>query len=744
MGRFPVLSLMYLYKSRALIAAYEQEYLKIGEYEVLNEPMEISSAFAARAGKCLRLYLNEIVSPVEMLLILDRVKHLKRVYPLTKPTAAVKGRLKSIYAIKYALNVSFEGDNIIIDRHPLSYGEKKKIATVCMCSALALTLAIVTPVTTIALMPPEGEVTRLSQIKFNSDKEYTLKRDIVVPENYKIERVNCAIKGDNHKLIFNKGASLGELYGKLSDVTIESYGDAVFTALSESAEIKGVTLNANVGVTSGQATALVAYVNYGTIDGVTVNVRGSVNAIAQDGEDDPAFGGIVGVNAFRSNQSYGKINNCTVNYSDFNLKGETSANASFGGVAGVNNGYLTDCKVTGSIIADTFDVAGICAVNGGLLSGDTNEADISQTSNETAWNPIACGIVLTNTYAVENCENKGKISSLSNCGQFDLPEGGEPSSSAAGIANISGGSAQAYIKNCTNSGDVESRADYINAYAAGVCVTTRCNIESCKNSGAVSGKSESGEASAGGVISKAYGLIVYTDYFYENYYVYGSASKLVNEGTVTAAGNGIAYAGGISARSCVNISGCYSVGDIDVLAGESYTGGIVGLCELGELDEIIFWGYIDGCISESKISVENKGESKAYIGGIAGFIKEKGVERQSQDENSETTTSYYGGGIKNCHSVNEYRSDNAVIGAIVGVCGVHIYEEETTVQNNLYSDNSIGAIAQTVDSDGSFSAAEDKGAEYKNKDEIKSSDEFNAILKSLGLNNRPNSIVKVK
>ncbi len=140
-GRFPVLSLMYLYKSRKLLSAYEAQFLEITNYKVVDEPIEISKKFTAKAGKCLRLYLNEVVSPLEMLLILDRTAHLKRAYPMTKVTStAVKGRLKSIYYIKYSLGVKFEGDSVVIDRRPLSYREKKNIMNICLCVLLAVVL----------------------------------------------------------------------------------------------------------------------------------------------------------------------------------------------------------------------------------------------------------------------------------------------------------------------------------------------------------------------------------------------------------------------------------------------------------------------------------------------------------------------------------------------------------------------------------------------------------------------------
>ena len=101
LGRFPTLSLLYLYNSRKILKKYEESFLKITAFEALREPAELSKKFSSKAGKCLRLYLNEIVSPIETLLILDKTKRLTKVFPLTKPSSSVKGRLRSIYYIKY-------------------------------------------------------------------------------------------------------------------------------------------------------------------------------------------------------------------------------------------------------------------------------------------------------------------------------------------------------------------------------------------------------------------------------------------------------------------------------------------------------------------------------------------------------------------------------------------------------------------------------------------------------------------
>lgn len=409
LGRFPVLSLLYLYKCKKIIAAYEEKFIKTEAWEALKEPASIAKAFSEKAGKCLRLYLSEVVSPLEMLLILDETKRLKRVYPLTKPSEAVKDRLQSIYSMKYSLNIRFEGDGIIIDRRPLSRREKNKITTICLCSFLAVAIAVAAPVTTISLIPKraEGEVTKLSHIDFGKKTTYTLKKDITIPASYAGKKMNCTIVGEGNKLIFEKGATLGEFSGKMQDLEIVSSGSPLFSSVTEKGELSGVKVNVSADIQTSQSSAFIALINCGKIDGVTLNVSGKLSAVAKS--DEVKFGGMVLNNSAVSQYVYGTISNCTVNYSDFTLEGEIAANAIFGGVAGDNSGIVQDCTVTGKISSDTFDLGGICAVNNGILSGDINEASLTQVSASEDWSPIVGGIAATNSYVIEYCLSRGDI-----------------------------------------------------------------------------------------------------------------------------------------------------------------------------------------------------------------------------------------------------------------------------------------------------------------------------------------------
>ena len=418
LGRFPVLSLMYLYNSHKLISSYESELIKITEWKELKEPAGVSHKFGKAAGKCLRLYFNEVVSPVEMLLVLDKTAKLKKVYPLVKPPETVNERLKSIYYVKYSLKVKFDGGNIIIDRRPLRRGEKKKLFTAVVACVLALSLIIAVPSSVVSYARKHaGDVTAFEQIDFSSKTTYTLKNDIVIPDGFTVRKSNCTIKGDGHEIVFGRRASIGEFGGKMSNLTIFSYGNPIFSACTETAVLEDITVNVNADITTEVNTAFVAVVNYGTIDDVTLNVSGKVYAYGEeklDEEGNPiasvlSFGGIVSDNYYS-----GTVKNCTVNFTDFSLEGVKHANASFGGIAGINRGEVRDCTLSGDITSDTFDLGGACYANVGTVSEVKSSVNLTQVSSDEGWYPTVGGIVIQNESTVEYCVNTGNIAVTGN------------------------------------------------------------------------------------------------------------------------------------------------------------------------------------------------------------------------------------------------------------------------------------------------------------------------------------------
>ena len=82
-GRFPILSLCFLYGSNKIIDKYFDVLCKIEKYHVIDEFFEIYNTFKIVAGRALRLYVDgSIVSPLEMLAILHKDNKVKKSFKL--------------------------------------------------------------------------------------------------------------------------------------------------------------------------------------------------------------------------------------------------------------------------------------------------------------------------------------------------------------------------------------------------------------------------------------------------------------------------------------------------------------------------------------------------------------------------------------------------------------------------------------------------------------------------------------
>ena len=72
-GRFPILSLLYLYGSYNILRSFEKSLMPIHNYKREEEPYEAYKKFKSKARKAVRLYQDEesFVYPAEMLAIVD-------------------------------------------------------------------------------------------------------------------------------------------------------------------------------------------------------------------------------------------------------------------------------------------------------------------------------------------------------------------------------------------------------------------------------------------------------------------------------------------------------------------------------------------------------------------------------------------------------------------------------------------------------------------------------------------------
>ncbi len=137
-GRFPILSLLYLYKSYNILSRYEKLLLPINKFEKVFEPFDAYKKFKAYAKKSLKLFMGDeqIIYPIEMLAVIDDRGHLKHFYKLLFKNEKILENLSKIYNLTHKLNVEISESSILVKRKPLSL--KQKIIASALCAVFCL------------------------------------------------------------------------------------------------------------------------------------------------------------------------------------------------------------------------------------------------------------------------------------------------------------------------------------------------------------------------------------------------------------------------------------------------------------------------------------------------------------------------------------------------------------------------------------------------------------------------------
>lgn len=649
MGKFPILSLIFLYGAQKIAKTYESAFMKYNNWEELPLLAEIPAKFASVAGKCLLIYSgDEVVTPIEMLLILGKRNKVKTHYALISVSTAQKSRLQAIYYKQYGLEITFDGDEIIIPNPPLNYYAKRRLILSIIASVLSVALIISTPFVVNIFHPfiggnerldPEPdpdtpdvpdvptdqpqtyEVNDFTNVDFGSKNTYILLNDVVLPADYRVEQVFCNIEGNGKTVAFTPGQTLfKENYGVIKDVNFVGSGD--------------------VAVTDNYA--FVVGSNYGEINNVSLTYSGNITVPAKEGENNGTRIASVAVNNLtyvKENKTVlGQMKGITVTL-NAQITGDHTANASFAGVVSNNASVVEECTSNGSVVADTCDLAGICADNTYYLNKNVNRADLEQTTSSGQWNPLCAGIVINNKIAnivvpkIEECVNYGKVTSRSTY------DSGAPfeedhrfcQAMATGVA----GNNEGVISKCDNNGLVTADSKECVTVSAGICAFSysnlyKPNIADCVNRGIISSHAVNITAICGGVCGVA---------------TSNQITSCGNEGAVTCSIDNCAYdnadsvVGGIVANgNGSDVVACNNSGNVTVnnVIKAIYVGGIAGVAY-----------RIQRCTNDCDITV-TAGSDQVFTGGIAGLTGGNTTSVRSEGDvtvSASDATVYLGGVI---------------------------------------------------------------------------------------------------
>ena len=373
-GRFPVLSLCYLFNSKKIIKIYGQKLSGKSNDIIVDEPIEAYIKFKNIAGTRLRHYPEECSVPPETML---------EMMPAQKMSP-----------------------------------RNKRIITV---AALAVVLVlIITSILTPIIVSAAGTGSESNPYKINTvsqlslakkDKHYILKNDLVLPSRFIISDFQGTLDGAGHRLTVS------------TQGTMVISNNHSFFINKNTGTIKNIKFNINAQLsedkTSGELlVGLVVYENKGSI--IDCIVDATITS-AGCSNHNFAMAGFVALNG-------GMINNCKISEGSSFITLHTDV----AGIAVYNSGIIMNCENNATIKQTSESLFwnpcsnGIAIYNGLTITGDLTEAlilkcinygDINvnvtavNTSEEYVLLSTASGIVNDNypNGTIEKCKNYGKI-----------------------------------------------------------------------------------------------------------------------------------------------------------------------------------------------------------------------------------------------------------------------------------------------------------------------------------------------
>lgn len=558
LGRFPLLSLMYLNKSYSLLAKYEDRLKEVTDADYIkdDEPQAIYNDFKNVVGKAMRFYLSDrTVEPEEMLAIMGSSQKLESEWLTFQRYPSSIENIRKIYQLNFDQTITVTRMEIILPKIKVK-GKKNGMFNAFIAIALVFALICVISITSVCEIIGLGTVEKpikadsIEIINANTNKSFILNNDLDISDEY-IDTIQ-SLDGNGKIITLSSLPFISTLNGTLKNVTFVIEGNL---------EAKDIHTS-------------VIQTNNGSIENVKVIINASFNEV--DTENDLYISSLVGKNE-------GTIKDCSIS-GDVTLIGNAQGNAYYSSLASENNGEIMNCLVNdGSITAENVDLGGLVIDNNGGIYSSYNKVNISQKGTVTfedensGWNPNCAGIAINNYGTIERCTNEGKIEAYAVTEKkYQILAGG------LAINNTG------IISDCTNKGDINAYSPNCSIFAGGLVAT---NVQ------------EYNQATA----SFIFGTIKDS----RNYgYIYAKATgELENQ----------IYAGGLTGINQGNIQKTANWGKLitSTVSGSLIVGGLSGYNSDYTLNNYTSYGRIQDCRSEGAIAA-TVGTKQSFIGGLVG------------------------------------------------------------------------------------------------------------------------------
>lgn len=447
-GRFPLLSVCYLYNAKSIIKSFELKLCKQLEYVEITELFEIYQLFKSIAGRSLRIYVNDSkVSPLEMLAILHKDSIVRKKFRIFCKDDNVISRLKLIYSIN-SQKMIITPMSIRISKAPLSnYKKKVYCGSIIIASLMSILMTIAYIVCGCVL--GLGTITMPFKIinekqffrALNSSGYYVINSDLNINNIKSIKSFKGKINGNNHKIIIN--STLNECLIQSNNGEIENF-NIIYNFKPEDVEI-------------GSDFSLFVNENLGVLCNVNIECN-QLDIVVNDSDDNEVCLSTIAI------VNRGTIQNCKINVSG-EINSECIANeCSFGGVVGKNYSLVENCTFSSNkgIKSSEIDISGIAILNdkNAKIISCNNKANLAQVSSLRGWSPNVAGIALCNYGLIESAINNGnlEVESLNN------DEDALGNVFIAGISTTNYGS----VIKCFNNGEIVVDSIKLIVYGGGI------------------------------------------------------------------------------------------------------------------------------------------------------------------------------------------------------------------------------------------------------------------------------------
>ncbi len=591
-GRFPLLSVCYLYKAESILNAYEKYLMPINKFDVESEYFEIYKKFKKHAKRSIRLFAGKerVVYPIEMLGVLDERNLIAKKYKFLFKNEEILNNLQKIYNLDQNIKIIATKEKFECSYKKLNL--KQRILAGVLAGVFGL-MSIFSVGSVLIVNNVFGKGTADSPIYISNEKEfktalkngkyyYTLDEDIVISGDVSVKSFSGTIDGKEHTvyLASNSSTLIETLSGTVKNVNIEF-------------DVKDKTFSENYAILTKN--------NNGNIE--NCSFYGEISGKFDSAEGD-AYVSVVAA------ENNGTIKNSAVTLNaDVSNLGQT--NAYLSAFAGVNKASAVINYVqtmAGKIEADTVDLAGIAAENYGTISNSSNSLELSQTSNKE-WHPNCAGISMQNYGEITNSVNYAKISSES-------------------------------------TRETAEEEQEFHVYAAGIVCNNYKRITSSENHGDISAKGDISISFVGGIVALN---VVDNEYSIENNFIVCEITKSKSTGKLSAISTKASvYVGGVAAVNNAQVT--YSGFDGVIQANSNkqaekemivIAGGVVGSNNKAPLQN----NYANVKFENVPDEIEGVVKSYAAIAGIVGDSRTYYELYNEFQHNSETfkyiTKNYY-------------------------------------------------------------------------------------------------------